>query len=424
MKHKESPMEMVEAVEVPLPRRAFMSQLAGAGLAAALGGTMLREGLAQTLAPAAKPPADPPGTVSNATVMAEKVPAMKPHSERPLTGSVPAEEHNYAVTPNDRMFIRNNLLTPDLDAAKHRLSIKGLVDRELNFSLDDLKKSFRIVTLQGMLECAGSGRAAYVPRASGTPWLQTGGMGCPKWIGVRLRDVLQAAGVKSGAMHVAGQGGDFGVVATAAPVIRSIPLAKAMDENTLIAFGMNDGDLPKVHGYPLRLVVPGWVGSASTKWVHTITLLDAPFKGTYMDSSYLIPRHPVRPGEKMPPDAVSTQAWPVKSMITHPAPNTAFKLGRSVLIEGRAWVGEGEIEKVEVSFNEGITWQRAAINAGGDKYAWRIFSYEFRPRTPGYTTVLARATDDRGNMQPIVSAWNPLGYFWNGIHRVGFMVEA
>lgn len=424
MKHKESPVKMVEAAQAPLPRRAFMSQLAGAGLAAALGGTMVREGLAQTPPPAAKPPADPPGTVSNATVMAEKTPAMKPHSERPLTGSVPAEEHNYAVTPNDRMFIRNNLLTPDLDAAKHRLSIKGLVDREMNFSLDDLKKSFRMVTLQGMLECAGSGRAAYVPRASGTPWLQTGGMGCPRWTGVRLRDVLQAAGVKSGAVHVAGQGGDFGVVATAAPVIRSIPLAKAMDENTLIAFGMNDSELPKVHGYPLRLVVPGWVGSASTKWVHTITLLDAPFKGTYMDSSYRIPRYPVRPGEKMPADAVSTEAWPVKSMITHPAPNAAFKLGRSVLIEGRAWVGEGEIEKVEVSFNEGATWQRAAINSGGDKYAWRIFSFEFRPRTPGYATVLARATDDRGNMQPIVSAWNPLGYFWNGIHRVGFMVEA
>lgn len=424
MKRNESPSEMVQAIDTPLPRRAFMSRLAGAGLAAALGGAMAREGLAQAPAPAAKPPVDPPGTVSNAMVMAEKVPAMKPHSERPLTGSVPAEEHNYAVTPNDRMFIRNNLLTPDLDAAKHRLGIRGLVDRELNFSLDDLKKTFRVVTLQGMLECAGSGRAAYVPRASGTPWLQTGGMGCPRWTGVRLRDVLQAAGVKSGAMHVAGQGGDFGVVATAAPVIRSIPLAKAMDQNTLIAFGMNDGELPRVHGYPLRLVVPGWVGSASTKWVHTITLLDTPFKGTYMDSSYRIPRYPVRPGEKMPVDAVSTEAWPVKSMITHPAPNAAFKLGRSVLIEGRAWVGEGEIEKVEVSFNEGVTWQRAAINSGGDKYAWRIFSYEFRPRTPGYATVLARATDDRGNMQPIVSAWNPLGYFWNGIHRVGFMVEA
>jgi DMSO/TMAO reductase YedYZ molybdopterin-dependent catalytic subunit len=249
-------------------------------------------------------------------------------------------------------------------------------------------------------------------------------MGCPAWTGVRLRDVLNAAGLKSNAAHVAGQGGDFGAIATAAPVIRSIPMSKAMDENTLVAWGMNETALPKVHGYPLRLVVPGWVGSASTKWVHTLTVLDAPFKGTYMDSSYRIPRHPVKPGDRMPKDAVSTEAWPVKSMITHPAPNAAFKVGKPVLIEGRAWVGEGDIDKVELSFNEGVTWQRAALESGGDKYAWRVFSHAYMPRTPGYVTVLARATDDRGNMQPILPAWNPLGYFWNAIHRVGFVVEA
>jgi DMSO/TMAO reductase YedYZ molybdopterin-dependent catalytic subunit len=382
-----------------------------------------RELLAQEKAAPPKP-ADPAGTVPNDTVMAEKAAAMQMHSERPLTGSVPAEHHNYAVTPNERMFIRNNHLTPDLAEANHRLTVKGLVDKELAFSVDELKKSFPVVTTQGMLECAGSGRTSFLPRPSGTPWSPTGGMGCPKWTGVRLRDVLAAAGVKANAVHVAGQGGDFGVVATAAPVIRSIPMSKAMEQHTLIAWGMNDGPLPRIHGFPLRLVVPGWVGSASTKWLHTLTVLDAPFKGTYMDGSYRIPRHPVRPGEKMPPDAVITEAWPVKSMITHPAPNATFKAGRPMLVEGRAWVGEGAIDRVEVSFNEGQSWQRAAINSGGDKYAWRVFSFEYTPRTPGFATVLARAADDKGNLQPIASTWNPLGYFWNGIHRVGFMVEA
>ena len=316
------------------------------------------------------------------------------------------------------------LLTPDLLVTEHRLTIKGLVDRELRFSLGELRQQFPVVSMTGMLECAGSGRSAFSPTPSGTPWLPTGGMGCAKWTGVRLRDVLQAAGIKPGAAFVAGQGSDFGVIASAAPVIRSIPMAKALEENTLIAFGMNDAPLPKIHGFPMRLIVPGWVGSASTKWVNTITVLDAPFKGTYMDSSYRIPRTPVKPGEKMPPDAIVTEAWPVKSMITSPSPNASFKVGRAVLIEGRAWVGEGAIDKVEVSFNEGGTWQRAAINNRSDKYAWRIFSFEYWPQTPGYTTVLARATDDRGNVQPIIPAWNPLGYFWNGIHRVGFMVEA
>ncbi|MGH8700544.1 MAG: hypothetical protein ACREVR_05130, partial [Burkholderiales bacterium] len=132
----------------------------------------------------------------------------------------------------------------------------------------------------------------------------------------------------------------------------------------------------------------------------------------------------VKPGDKLPPDAVVTEAWPVKSMITHPAPNAVFKVGRPVLIEGRAWVGEGAIDRFDVSFNEGVTWQAAVLNSGGDKYAWRVFSFEFQPKTPGYATVLARARDDKGGVQPIVPAWNPLGYFWNGIHRVGFMVEA
>ena len=404
-------------------RREFVTRIAGAGAVATLGGLGLpRELIAQEAKPAAA--ADPAGTVPNAAVIAEKDPSMQMHSDRPLTGSVPAEQHNYAVTPNDRMFVRNNLLTPDLDAAKHRLSVKGLVDKELTFSVDELRKAFPVVTTQGMLECAGSGRSAYVPNASGTRWLQTGGMGCPKWTGVRLRDVLAAAGVKSNAAHVAGQGGDFGAVATAAPVIRSIPMSKAMEEHTLIAWNMNDGALPKVHGYPLRLVVPGWVGSASTKWLHTLTVLDAPFKGTYMDSSYRIPPRPVKPGDRMPKDAVITEAWPIKSMITYPAPNAVVKVGRPLLIEGRAWVGEGAVDRVELSFNEGVTWQRASLNSGSDKYAWRVFSYEYSARQPGYTTVLARATDDKGNQQPIISAWNPLGYFWNGIHRVGFMVEA
>jgi len=410
-------------------RRDFITRVAGTGAVVAAG-TAGFATLAQAqgapkpqTAAAPKPPADPAGTISNDVVKAEKVPEMQYHSDRPLTGSVSAEHHNYAVTPNDRMFIRNNLLTPDISEANHRLTIKGLVDKELTFSVADLKKSFPAVTIQGMLECAGSGRQNFVPTASGTRWLPTGGMGCPRWTGVRLRDVLRAAGVKANAVHVAGQGGDFGVIATAAPVIRSIPLAKAMDSDTLIAWGMNDGPLPKVHGFPLRLVTPGWVGSASTKWLHTLTLLDAPFKGTYMDGSYRIPRYPVRPGEKMPTDAVSTEAWPVKSMITHPAPNAVFKVGKPVLVEGRAWVGEGDIDRVEVSFNEGQSWQRAAINSGGDKYAWRIFSFEFVPKSTGYTTVLARATDSRGNLQPMMSTWNPLGYFWNAIHRVGFVVE-
>jgi len=214
------------------------------------------------------------------------------------------------------------------------------------------------------------------------------------------------------------------MVATAAPVIRSIPLSKAMEENTLVAWSMNNEPLPWVHGYPLRLVVPGWVGSASIKWLHTLTVLDAPFKGTFMTSSYVVPRHPVAPGEKMPPETVSAEAWPVKSIITSPAPNARVKLGQPVTLRGRAWVGEGAVDRVEISTDEGKTWRNASLARRGDAYAWRTFTFEYRPERAGYVTFLARAWDQQGNAQPAVPNWNPLGYFWNGWHRVGVVVEA
>ena len=399
-------------------RRTFLGGVAGAGAYALLG-----EALAQAKPAAAAEPAALPGTLANDAVKREKNSAMQYHSERPLTGSVPAHQHDFDVTPTDRMFIRNNLLTPEIDAARHRLTVKGLVDKEESFSMEELKKAFPAVTMQGMLECAGSGRSNYQPAASGTPWGQTGGMGCPAWTGVRLADVLKAAGLKSNAAYVAGQGGDPGMIATAAPVIRSVPLAKAMDENTLLAWDMNGAPLPKVHGYPLRLVVPGWVGSASTKWLHTLSVLDSPFKGTFMTSSYVRPKWPIEPGQKMPPDTVSTEAWPVKSMITFPAPNARVKGSAPVTVRGRAWVGEGLVDRVEISVDEGATWQRARLASRGDRYAWRTFTFTYQPQNFGYLTFLARAWDDRGNAQPMVATWNPLGYFWNGVHRVGVVVE-
>src|SRR5262245_20796858 len=195
-------------------RRQFLTAAASAGALASL---PLKPARAQ---------AEPPGTISAERVKADKAKSMQFHSERPLTGSVPAHEHDFDVTPNDRMFVRNNLTTPVIDLDSHRLTIKGLVDKELTFSLFDLAKNFKTVTMQGMLECAGSGRSAYRPAASGTPWSETGGMGCPSWGGVRLADLLKAAGLRPNAAHVAGQGGDPGLVPTAAPVIRSIPMKK------------------------------------------------------------------------------------------------------------------------------------------------------------------------------------------------------
>ncbi len=126
----------------------------------------------------------------------------------------------------------------------------------------------------------------------------------------------------------------------------------------------------------------------------------------------------------MPADTVMTEDWPIKSMITFPGPGARFRRGQRIEIEGRAWVGEGSVRRVEVSFDEGVSWQRAWLDRSGDKYAWRRFNLEHFPERLGFQTVLARATDDRGHTQPFVPAWNPLGYFWNGVHRIGYTVEA
>lgn len=399
-------------------RRDFLGALAGLGAASAATGIA---GSAWGQDKPKAPPA-PGGTIPNDKVMAEKDAALKPHSDRPLTASATAEHLGDDVTPTSRHFIRNNLFTPDVDESRYFVEIGGLVDTPQKIAVRELRAKFAEVSTTAMIECAGSGRTAFTPVPRGTPWPATGGMSCSSWTGVRLADVLRAAGVRSGAAHVAFTGGDFGALPTVPKVARSVPLAKAMEPRTLLAYGMNGRALPQIHGYPLRVMVPGWVGSASIKWVARIDVLDAPLKGPYMDDSYRIPRVPVEPGSKMPPDAVSTEAWPVKSMITHPAPNARFNVGRSMLISGKAWAGERDIARVELSFDEGRSWQRAELNPSTEKYAWRTFSFAYTPRKPGYSTVLARATDDAGDVQPATTAWNPLGYFWNGWHRVGFNV--
>lgn len=414
--HAHQADEMDQETLQAAPRRGFL----GAAATLASGALVPVVGYAQSDAPT-QPVT--PGTVSNEEILRDKDRSLKVHTERPLNGSAPGEFMSFDVTPTNRLFMRNNLLVPALDAKTHVLRIKGLVDRPLELRLEDLKK-MELFTTQAMLECAGSGRTAFTPVPRGTPWQRTGGMGCPRWTGVRLRDVLARAGVKSSAEHVAFGGADFGAVSTAPPFIRSIPLSKAMEEHTMIAIAVNDEPLPAVHGFPMRALVPGWVGSASIKWLNSIELLAEPFKGPYMDDSYRVPRKPVAPGSKMPADSLSTEDWPVKSIITSPAPGMKFKPGETVVFYGYAWAGEHAIRGVDVSFDGGKTWREAQLKPQGDKYAWRGFAAAGRLDAPGTLTCMARARDDQGRQQPVTVAWNPHGYFWNAIHSVSVLYEA
>ena len=357
-------------------------------------------------------------------VLAEKGRGDEPHSERPLTASVTAEYLGDDVTPTSRHFIRNNLFTPDFDESKHTVEVGGLVDRPMKLTVAELRSKFPGVSTQAMLECAGSGRTGYNPAPRGTPWPVTGGMSCSRWTGVRLADVLRAAGVAPGAVHVAFTGADFGALPDD-PESRAQRSARQGD-GAPHPDRVRHERRPAAQGARLsdagRRSVVGGLGLDQMGRAHRGARCAA--QGPDMDESYRIPRYPVEPGGKMPPDALMTEAWPVKSIITHPAPNARFAPGQAVLLAGKAWAGENDIARVELSFDEGRTWQRADLNAPGDKYAWRTFSYAYTPRRSGYTTVLSRATDDAGNMQPLAAAWNPLGYFWNGWHRTSFVVGA
>lgn len=404
-------------------RRTFLHKLGGVGLLGVSANLLAQQTPSPAVAPAPAAPIADPNSWSNAEIMSGKDAAvLKVHSERPLTASATAEYMQFDVTPTRRMFIRNNLNVPKLDAAQHVLRIQGLVEKPIELRLDDLMKLGGLTT-QAMLECAGSGRTGFNPVPRGTPWPADSGMGCPKWTGVPLMELLKRAGLQSNARHVAFIGADTGPLPTVPKVIRSIPIDKAMERHTMVAYGMNDEALLPVHGFPMRALVPGWAGSASIKWLTTIEVIDAPFKGPYMDPSYRIPAYPLAPGDKMPADSISTEAWPVKSIITSPASNSRFKGGALVVITGKAWAGDNRIRVVEVSFDEGISWKEADLNRLSDRYAWTPFVYEFRPERVGYHTVLARARDNRGNMQPLQAAWNPHGYFYNAVQRVGFIVE-
>jgi DMSO/TMAO reductase YedYZ molybdopterin-dependent catalytic subunit len=250
-------------------------------------------------------------------------------NERPVNAETPAHLLDDNITPASRLFVRNNGMVPEqaftMDASGWTLTVDGEVDTPLELSIDDLRNNYEVVTRQLILECGGNGRAFFNPGASGNQWT-TGAIGCPEWTGVRLRDVLNSAGVKPSAVYTAHYGNDPHLSGDPEQesISRGIPIEKALEEDSLIAFGMNGGDLPGIHGFPLRLVVPGFPGSASQKWLDRIWVRDQVHDGAKMGGySYRLPAYPVAPGTEVPEeDMVIMTTMPVKSLITNPATGT------------------------------------------------------------------------------------------------------
>ena len=343
---------------------------------------------------------------------------------RPFDAETPVREFLPFLTPNHRFFVRSHFGPPPPEAvseANWRLRVGGLVERSQECTLKDLRQ-MDAVTITAVVQCSGNGRAFHRPKVPGVQW-ERGAVGNAEWTGVRLRDLLAKAGVQAGARHVQFQGADRPVVASVPLFTRSIPLEKALHPDTILAYEMNGRPLPLLHGAPLRVITPGWMADSCTKWLMEITVQAEESKGYYMETAYRMPPTPVEPGGSMSGSSAPIEAVAVKSLIAAPQEGETVKSG-PVTIQGMAWSGEAKVVKVDVSFDEGKTWEPARLVGDDRPYAWRQWQLVWRAKTAGTLTILCRATDARGEQQPATTPWNPGGFLWNGWDRVTVTVSA
>lgn len=345
-------------------------------------------------------------------------------NDRPINLETPPHLLDPDITPVENFFVRNNGLVPDAtdDPDAWELTIDGEVENEVRITLGELKSEFEPVTMQAVIECAGNGRAAFDPSPRGNQW-NLGAVGNGEFTGVRLRDVLERAGVKSSAVYTGHYGADphLSMEEGRPAISRGVPIEKALDPNTLLIWSMNGGDLPLAHGYPLRILVPGWVGSANQKWLTRIWIRDQEHDGPGMTGlSYRLPRYPVEPGAEVPHEDMEVmKTLRIKSLITRPETNSEVAAGDGVRVRGHAWSGETDVETVQVSTDYGVTWMDTDFTPSPNKYAWATFEADVAFPQAGYYEVWARATDSEGTPQPMVlPGWNPRGYGNNSAHRI------
>ena len=342
-------------------------------------------------------------------------------NDRPVNAETPPHLLDDAITPTARHFIRNNGIPPeDVDPAAWTLTVDGLVDKPMTLSIADLKSKFDVVTMALTIECGGNGRAFFNPPAKGNQWTY-GAVACSNWTGVRLKDVLNAVGVKKEAIYTAHVGADEHLSGKEGklPISRGMPIEKAMTDDILIAFEQNGKPLHPMNGAPLRLVVPGWPGSLSQKWLTRIYLRDIVHDGPKMTGkAYRVPNRPVEPGEKVgKKDFDIIERMPVKSLITAPATGSTTDNSK-VNVRGHAWSGDRIIKSVEISLDFGVTWQKAELDKPVNSGAWQNWRASVTLPEKGYYEIWAKAVDDAGDAQPHAINWNPKGYLNNTMHRV------
>lgn len=308
---------------------------------------------------------------------------------------------NSALTSNQQFFVRSHFPTPRLDPASWTLKVEGLVERPFELTFEAVtRRPARTVMM--VMECAGNSRIFLSPKVSGLQWEQ-GAVGNAEWTGVPLAEVLNQAGIKPGAVEVVLEGADCGEIKKEPlspgkiSYARSLPLAKALDPDVLLAYRMNGEPLTPAHGFPLRAVVSGWYGMASVKWLTRILVTDRAFRGYFQTADYTF--WETRDG--LPIQLLPVGELETKAEIARPARHEVVAAGSIYRVHGAAWTGESEVSKVEVSADGAKSWQAAQVMGPVTRYGWRLWEYHWRtPAQPGLYTLMARATDGRGRTQP------------------------
>lgn len=304
------------------------------------------------------------------------------------------------VTPTPRFFVRSHFNVPQLKADDWSLRVEGHVEQPFSIGLKELTQ-LPAVTQTVLLECAGNGRVYLQPLQAGLRWEQ-GGVSNAEWTGTPLATLLDRAKLKQGAIEVILEGHDKGRIgppnlpsAGEIPFTRSLPLAKAADSRTLLAWHMNGEPLTPAHGFPARAIIPGWYGMASIKWLKRIVVTDRPYDGYFQTFNYTIWTRPENGLATLTP----VTEIDVKSQIARPVAYEQVAAGKPYRIFGTAWAGEPEIKTVEVSTDGGKTWSAATLGVRSQSYAWRFFHLEWANPAPGEQTLMCRATDSRGRVQ-------------------------
>jgi sulfite dehydrogenase len=346
-------------------------------------------------------------------------------TDRPPQLETPLSIFQQDITPNDYFFVRWHLsqILTKIDIDTFRLYIGGAVDKPVAISMKDLKTKFPADSVIALAICSGNSRSTFNPKIPGSQW-GNGAMGNAKWKGVKLKTILEAAGIKKGAIEVTFQGMDKGALPDVPVFVKSLSIDHALDGEVLIAYQMNGEDIPMLNGYPLKLVVPGWYATYWVGSLNNINVLTDTFKGFWMTKAYQVVNN-LQANES--PDSLAKVTVPISHINLHsifvlPEPHQPVDYGKPCHVEGLAFNDGTGIKKVELSLDSGATWVEAQLNPEIGKYSWRRWKYEWTPKTMGTNHLMVRATDNKDYTQP-AKQWNRSGYARGFIEELDLKVK-